>query len=82
MAWAISLGVRKLVFSSIVWTCDVTCTGKHFLGVKEVLEILLKVDCLPERTDYQPVHSQNYLFGCLTELEMYQILVGIRQDTD
>ena len=55
--------------------------GTHFLGVKEVLEILLKVDCLPEHRDYQPVHGQKYLFGCLAELEMYQILVGIRQDT-
>ena len=55
--------------------------GKCFLGVKEVLEIVLKVDCLPEHIDYQPVHGQKYLYGCLTELEMYQILVGIRQDT-
>ena len=55
--------------------------GKHFLGVKEVLEILLEVDCLPECIDYEPVHGQKYLFGHLTELEMYQILVGIRWDT-
>ena len=48
--------------------------GEHFLGVKGVLEILLEVDCLPECIDYQPVHDQKYLYGCLTELEMYQIL--------
>ena len=76
LVWAISLGVRNLVFSSIVWTCDVP--GKCFLGVKEVLEILLKVDFLPECFDYQPVHSRKYLCGCLTELEMYQIHVCIR----
>ena len=55
--------------------------GKLFLGVKEVLEILLDVDCLPECIDYQPAHRQKYVFGHLTELEIYQILVGIRQDT-
>ena len=55
--------------------------GKHFLGVKEVLEILLEADCLPECKDYQPVCSQKYLCVHLTELEMYQILVGIKQDT-
>ena len=51
--------------------------GKGFVGVKQVLEILLKVDCLPEHIDYQPGHSQEYLCSHLTELEMYQILVGI-----
>ena len=55
--------------------------GKCFLGVKGVLEILLKVDCLPEHIDYQPVCGQKHLFSCLTELEMYQILVGIRWDS-
>ena len=55
--------------------------GKHFLGVKEFLETLPVVDCLPEHIDYQPVHGQKYLFSHLTELEMYQILVGIRWDT-
>ena len=54
---------------------------KCFLGMKEVLQILLEVDCIPEFIDYQPVHGQKYLFGHLTELEMYQILVGIRWDT-
>ena len=50
-----------MAFSLIVWTCDVACTWETFL-VKEVLEILLEVDCLPEHTDYQPVHCQkNYM---------------------
>ena len=55
--------------------------GKHFLGVKEVLEILLKVDSLPECIDYQPLYGQKYLFSHLTELKMYQMLVGIEWDT-
>ena len=55
--------------------------GIHFLEMKEALESLLKVDCLPECIDNQPVHGQNYIFSCLTELEMYQILVGIEWDT-
>ena len=55
--------------------------GKHFLGVKEVLEILLKVYCLLEHRDYQPVCGEKYLFSSLAELEMYQILVGIGWDT-
>ena len=55
--------------------------GKHFLGVKETLEILLKVDCPPECIDCQPVHGQKYLYGHLTELEMYPILPDIEWDT-
>ena len=55
--------------------------GNYFFRVKEVLEILLKVDCLPEHRYYHPVHGQKYLFSCLTELEMYQIIVGIRWNT-
>ena len=50
--------------------------GKHFLAVKEVLEILLEVDCVLEHIDYQPIHGQKCLFGHLTELKMYQILFG------
>ena len=80
-AWAISLGVRNLAFSSIVWTCDVACTWEMFSRGEGILEILLKVDYLPEFIDYQPVHGQKYLCGCSTELEMYQIFVGINQDT-
>ena len=30
LAWAISLGVRTLAFSSPVWTCDVACTWEMF----------------------------------------------------
>ena len=55
--------------------------GKCFLGVKDVLEILLEFDCLPEHIDCQPVDGQKKLFSRLTELEMYQILVGIGWDT-
>ena len=54
--------------------------GKHFLGVKGVLETLLEGDCLPEHIDYKPGHVQKYSWGCLIELEMYQILVGIKWD--
>ena len=43
--------------------------------------ILLQVDYIPEHIDYQPVDGKKYLFGHLTELQMYQILVGIRWDT-
>ena len=30
LAQAISLGVRNLAFSSIIWTCDVACTWETF----------------------------------------------------
>ena len=30
LAWTISLGVRNLAFSSIVWTCDVAYTLEMF----------------------------------------------------
>ena len=69
------------MFSSIVWTSDVACPWSTFLGVKEGLEILFEVDCLPECIDFEPVHGQKYLFSHLTELKIYQILVGIRWDT-
>ena len=81
LAQAISLGVRNLAFSSIVWTCDVACTCVTFSWDEGVLEILLEVDCLPEHIDYQPVCSQKYLCRHLTELEMYLILTGIEWDT-
>ena len=55
--------------------------GKHFLGVKEGLDILLEVDFLREHINYQPVCSQKYLYGHLTEFEMYQIFVGIKWGT-
>ena len=55
--------------------------GNHFLVVKEVLEILHEVDCLPEHIEYQPVCGQNYLYSHLPELEMYPIIVGIEWDT-
>ena len=58
LAWAISFGVRNLAFSSIVWTCDVTCTWEAFSWGEGGLEILLKVGCLPECRDYQAVCGQ------------------------
>ena len=36
LAQAISLGVRSLVFSSIVWTCDVTFRGETFSWDEDV----------------------------------------------
>ena len=48
---------------------------------EENLEILHKVDCLPDHIDYQPVHNQKYVFSHLPELEMCQILVVIGWDT-
>ena len=65
----------------MLWTCDATCTWEMFSYAKGGLEILPKVYCLPGCIDYQPVHSQKYLYSCLTELEMYQILIGIEWDT-
>ena len=36
LAWAISLGVRHLAFSSIVWTCDVTDMEEMFSWHEDV----------------------------------------------
>ena len=60
LAWAISLGVRNLAFSSIVWTCDVTDTWETFSWDEVGFETLLKVDVLPGHIDYQSVHGQKY----------------------
>ena len=60
LAWAISLGVRNIAFSSIVWTYDVADMGKHSLGMTMSVERPLGVNVLPGHTDYHLVHSQKY----------------------
>ena len=67
LAQAISLGVRNLVFSSIVWTCDVTVLGKCFLGVKGGFGDFFEVDCLPEGIDYHLLKAKivMWLLNCI-----------------
>ena len=58
LAQAISLGVRNLAFSSIVWTCDVTdMGGGHFLGMRMSIDSPLRVDVLPGHIGYHLVHG-------------------------